>query len=91
MRSRWRQTLATPEPLQGSPANAPLGSPRLTRPAPANREEEPVGRNSVPKKHTRNLFANTDLTFLQCEMLPTNSGEGPKKEGKSPNIRAYPL
>ena len=73
-RSRWRQTLATPEPLQGSPANAPLGSPRLTRPAPANREEEPVGRNSVQKKHTGNLSEN----LLPIRIL------------RSSNVRCYP-
>jgi hypothetical protein len=34
-RFRQRQTPVTPEPPQGSPEHAPLGSPRLTRSAPA--------------------------------------------------------
>ncbi len=73
-RSRWRQILATPEPLRGSPSNAPLGSPRLTRRAPANREEEPVRWNSVPKKHTGNLSEN----LLPMRIL------------RSSNVRCYP-
>ena len=77
-KSRWRQTPATAEPRRGSLGHAPPDSPRLTRPAPTNREEEPVEKNFDPQKQAQDLAgkpSNLELTLIQREMLPTNSGE----------------